>query len=294
MLPVLSAPPSDSTSDLADWLELHLLTGEPWRVTEANARGEVETAGLSEAFSGLVPGAVMKMRRRASTLGDSYPLEDTPGGLRCRRLTTHHLMYVALLGASQWAAVAEPDALHPAALSFEQLCEPVVTNLGGPGGHAVHFGWPSRSGRPEAFPGAIRWLADKLGLLSGDGFRDPRRRDGGVDLVAWRTLPDGETCDHKLVQCTIGRDLLRKAREIDVRQWRRWIAFIEDPRIVLAVPYEVPVRDVQAREARAMGSIVLDRGQLVRAADTESADVQSAAERVLRSISLDLAFNSAE
>lgn len=59
---MLGGPHADSTSDLADWLELQLLTGDAWRVTEANARGQVETAGMLDAFGGLVPGAVMKMR----------------------------------------------------------------------------------------------------------------------------------------------------------------------------------------------------------------------------------------
>lgn len=292
---MLGAPHADTTSDLADWLELRLLTGDAWRVTETNARGEVESAGLIDAFGGLVAGAIMKMQRRASTLRSSYPFEDTPAGLRRATLRDRHLPYVALLGLSQWHVVhVDGSAMQPAASEFEQLCESIVRNLGGPGGQSLHFGWPSRSGRPERFPDAIRWLADKLGLRSGEGFRDPRRRDGGVDLVTWRSLPDGASYDHRLVQCTLGRDLLGKAREIDVRQWRRWIGFIDDPRVVLAVPYEVSSRDVAVREAQSMGSMVLDRAQLVRTADPEAALVQRSARRSLETVGLRLAFESPE
>lgn len=292
---MLGAPYADTTHDLADWLELHLLTGDAWRVTEANARGQVETAGMLDAFGGLVPGAVMKMRRRAALLGSAYPFEATAAGLRRVELKSAHLPYVALLGVSQWQTVrAEEPSLHDAASEFEQVCEVIVETLGGPGGKTAHFGWPSRSGRPERFPDAIRWLAARLELSPGDGFRDPRRRDGGVDLVAWRVLPDGKTYDHRLVQCTVGRDLLRKAREIDTAQWRRWVGFPESPRIVLAVPYEVPTRDVAAREANSMGSIVLDRGLLVRTAALEEPRLSAAGVRALRAVGLDLLFDAPE
>ncbi len=292
---MLGAPHADTTSDLADWLELHILTGDPWRVTEANARGQVETAGLLDAFGGLVPGAVMKMRRRAAALGSAYPFEETVGGLRRVPLSAPHALYVAMLGVSQWQSI-RPDesSFQNAAAEFEQMCEIVIERMGGTGGKAVHFGWPSRSGRPERFPDAIRWLAGRLELAPGDGFRDPRRRDGGADLVAWRMLPNGVTYDHRLVQCTIGRDLLRKAREIDVGQWRRWIRFVEAPRVVLAVPYEVPARDVSAREARSMGSMVLDRALLIRTAEVHERRLLAASQRALRAVGLDLTFDSAE
>lgn len=292
---MLGAPHADTTSDLADWLELHLLTGDAWRVTETNARGQVETTGMLDAFGPLVAGAVMKMRRRATVLGSAYPFEATAAGLRRVRLVPTHLPYVALLAVSQWQSVRPDDPrLHEAASEFEQICEVVLESLGGPGGKTVHFGWPSRSGRPERFPEAIRWLTDRLERVPGDGFRDPRRRDGGVDLIAWRELPDGVTYDHRLVQCTIGRDLLRKAREIDVDQWERWVRFVESPRIVLAVPFEVSARDVAAREARSMGSIVLDRGLLIRSATLDEPRLAAAGRRALDAVGLDLRFDSSQ
>ncbi len=295
MIATLGAPQADTTSDLADWLELYLLMGDPWRVTEANARGAVEMAGFGDAFGGLVAGAVMKMRRRASTLQGSYPFEATPAGLRRSELRPRHLSYVTLLATSQWQLLSsDSSSLQRVASEFEQVSERIICDLGGAGGYAVHFGWPSRSGRPRWFPDAIRWLADKLALPSGEGFRDPKRRDGGVDIVAWRSLPDGTTFDHRLVQCTIGRDILRKAREIDVRQWQRWIGFVEDPRVVLAVPYEISLRDVDVREAQKMGSMVLDRALLVRTVDLQASDLQRACRRALDAMGLDLPFEPTE
>lgn len=290
---MLGTPTVDTTADLADWLELLLLTGDPWRVTEANARGQVETAGIAEVFGALVPGAVMKMRRRCASLGDAYPFEETVAGLRRVQLDVTHLPYVALLGLSQWSCLG-PGSPSPAASAFEQMCEAILEHMGGPGGQAVHFGWPTRSGRPERFPDAIRWLAGRLGLAPGDGYRDPKRRDGGVDLVAWRMLPDGITYDHRLVQCTVGRDFLRKAREIDIDQWLRWIHFVEPPRIVLTVPYEVSSRDVVVREARAMGSLVLDRAVLVRTAASLPSHLVSSCYGALDSVGLSLRFDPTE
>lgn len=262
MLPLHKSPRTESVLHLADWLELQLLQGESWRVTEANSRSHLESQGLHEAFGPSVPGAVITMHRRAKTLGARYPLELAVGGLRRRVLTSEAEPYLALLVISEVDFDESPSALPQAATLFERFCELALPDVGG--GHAIHFGWPNRSGRPERFSDAIRWLAGRLNLHTASGYREPRRRDGGADLVSWRSLEDGRTFDYRLIQCTIGHDVLRKAREVDVAQWMRWIDFLEQPRVSLALPYQTPARSVEVRQAEELGALVLDRVRLLQ------------------------------
>jgi hypothetical protein len=262
MLPLHKSPRTESVLHLADWLELQLLQGESWRVTEANSRTHLESQGLHEAFGPSVPGAVLAMHRRAKILAERYPLVTAVGGLRRRALTPNVLPYLSLLTISAVDFDAAASALPEAATMFERFCEIAIQDVAG--GHAVHFGWPNRSGRPEGFSDAIRWLAARLNLKLSAGYREPRRRDGGADLVGWRSLEDGRTFDYRLIQCTVGHDILRKAREVDVAQWMRWIDFLEVPRVSLALPYQTASRSVEVRQAEALGALVLDRTRLLR------------------------------
>lgn len=291
MLPLRTFPRSDAVRHVADWLELQLLSGEPWRVNESNGLECLERHGLRDAYAASVPGAIIAMSRRATRLEDSYLLERSPGGLRRRQHTTKQLPYVSLLLLSAVDYEASNGALAAAATLFEQFCEGALPDSSG--GQAIHFGWPSRSGRPEGFSDAIRWLASRLNVAPGSGYREPRRRDGGVDLVTWRHLPDGRTFDYRLVQCTLGVELLKKAREIDVEQWQRWIGFWESPRVAIAVPYDTVEKGVERREAEALGSLVYDRSRLVSLCAPNAARVMRVCNDVLKAVPISLAVDPA-
>lgn len=280
MFSLRTVPRTDSAFDLADWVETRLLSSDPWRVTEANFRTYLERHGILEGFESSIANAVLVMRRRARRLGDLYPFDSSSTGIRRLRTPPRSTPYIALLSLSQVEYDSSPEALLEAATMFERFCEQAFLALGGAGGHSVHFGWPNRSGRPEAFPAAIRWLSELLHLSVADGYRDPHRRDGGVDLVLWRSLPDGKTFDYRLVQCTVGRNVLSKSREIDITQWLQWLSFHERPRISLAVPFQTPERSVEVRQAEQMGSIVLDRMRLVE----QAAHAAPATERICQEV----------
>jgi hypothetical protein len=81
------------------------------------------------------------------------------------------------------------------------------------------------------------WLAQRLGIDPGTGYRDPRRKDGGVDVVAWRSFMDGRPgFPVALAQCTIQEEALTKTTDIDVRLWATWLAMDLDPLSVLVLP----------------------------------------------------------
>jgi hypothetical protein len=120
---------------------------------------------------------------------------------------------------------------------FEVITESALANLWGPGGEAITFGFPSRHGRPEAFDQAVIWLAEKIGLTPGIGYRPPYRKDGGVDVVAWRQFADRRPgFPIALAQCTIQRETFTKTTDIDLRLWASWLAMDFDPTSLLVIP----------------------------------------------------------
>ena len=125
----------------------------------------------------------------------------------------------------------------------------------------VHGGAPSEEGRPKEFPEAVAWLALRMGVDVGHGYRPPRRKDGGVDVVAWRPFPDGRTgFPVLLVQCTLEANVVHKSRDVDARLWAGWLSLDVDPSAALAFPGLLP----RAEDWREVASrcVVLDRLRL--------------------------------
>jgi hypothetical protein len=76
-----------------------------------------------------------------------------------------------------------------------------------------------------------------MGVEIGQGYRDPRRQDGGVDIVAWRRFFDGRRgFPIALAQCTIQRETFTKTSDIDLRLWASWLALDVDPLSLLVMP----------------------------------------------------------
>ena len=137
--------------------------------------------------------------------------------------------------------IVHPVPSSEMAVVFERITERAVARLWGGEGRAIRFGWPSDVGRPPEFPQAVPWLAAKLGVKAGVGYRPPRRKDGGVDVVGWRPFPDGRSgFPVVLVQCTLQSDILAKSRDVDARLWASWLMMDEQPVTALAVPQTIP------------------------------------------------------
>ena len=120
---------------------------------------------------------------------------------------------------------------------LEEITEAALAHFWGQGGSALSFGYPSKHGRPEAFDQAVVWLAGKIGLEAGRGYRPPRRKDGGVDVVAWRQFADRRPgFPVALAQCTIQAETFTKTTDIDLRLWASWLAMDSDPLSLLVIP----------------------------------------------------------
>jgi hypothetical protein len=251
-----------SADEAADLVETLVLTAEP-RAMGFHAI-ECSLKRLAPAMPPRLDSAIAVMERRKQAIGSHYPFEIQGAAVR-RMPSWLKGPYACLLplspnGLFRWG-MSEADIVR-AAKVFECIVVVALKLLLGGRAEAVRFAWPSDNGRPPEFPEAILWLAQKMQLRVGSGYRPPRRRDGGVDVVAWRNFGDNRSAfPIILTQCTIQRDATIKSCEIDVRQWSQWLMMLRDPTTAFAVPF-VFGRASEEWNELAQRHVVLDRLRL--------------------------------
>lgn len=257
---------------IADWIETALLVRGP------RPLGIDPLNGLFKKYHGLEPQRVSlgirEMTRRARLLGERYPFkihgEYAVQSLRSAPKSVYAtIMLMAPEGAVREYINATPDEVMT--IVFENVVADASKALWGKEGRALRFGWPSDIGRPPEFDLAIEWLAGKIGVQTGQGYRQPRRKDGGVDVVAWRPFPDNRTgFPIMLVQCTLQHNLLAKGMDVDIRLWGSWLALDVDPATALATP--VALSPSATWDELALKYMVLDRVRIAGLAYTEIED----------------------
>jgi hypothetical protein len=213
--------------------------------------------GISESEVSL---GLKTMSIRQRWLGDRYPFQVGDVAVRLRS-GSGNFVYTLLLMLSPGSPARQLVKRSPdsdMASLFELVVVSAMKRLLGEGSNALRFGWPSDEGRPQDFYSAIEWLAMKMGIAGGSAFRPPLRKDGGVDVVAWRPFPDGRSgFPVALVQCTLQRELVSKSRDIDVRNWAGWLTLDVDPTTVLAVPGTISRKEDWSEIA--LRALILDR-----------------------------------
>jgi len=253
-----------ATSDeLADLVEIALFTiGE--RAAGVNRIEDL----LGRATGGEQPRldvALGVMRRRQMILGSSYPFDVRESAIK-RDDAWPELVYSMLLlmsPANLSRELMSATEISVAAANFERVVVEAIQKYLGEGAKAVRFAWPSDSGRPPEFPDAVKWLAALMGVRLGGGYRQPRRKDGGVDVIGWRPFRDGRSAfPIVLVQCTIQADVLSKSLDIDVRNWSSWLELVRDPSTILSMPQVVP-GNTEVWNELALKNLVFDRMRLV-------------------------------
>lgn len=103
---------------------------------------------------------------------------------------------------------------------------------------------------------------------------NPHRRDGGVDVVAWRPFRDGRSAfPVVLAQTTLQTNYPPKAKDVSSSKWRDWIAFGSDPSTALVIPYVVPMGDHHWNDMRSDVNVIIDRLRLCELLEgTDAAD----------------------
>ena len=252
-----------TTNELADIVESIVFS------LDANSAGDQQIQFyLDRVTMGESPRldlALNAMKRRERILGDQYPFDVLDFAIR-RKKNWKELPYTFLLVMSPgglFRDLMNSEEISQTAINFELMsCEAIKSFLGN-GAQAVRFAWPSDVGRPAEFPEAMKWLAKKMNLQLGSGYRQPRRKDGGVDIVAWRPFKDKKSAfPIVLVQCTIQTDLLNKSNDIDVRNWSVWLEMTSDPSTILCVPQILPNNNEVWNEL-ALKNMIFDRLRVV-------------------------------
>lgn len=243
--------------EYADWIETTVLARGSHLGLDLIIASGADDCGLGEAQVSL---GLKTMRQRESWLGESYPFHVGDVAVQPRP-GAENSVYACLLMLSPNSPARQLMFRSPTnemAVTFEKLVAAASKKLLGDGSSAVRFGWPSDEGRPQNFHSAIEWLAQKMGISAGSAFRPPLRKDGGVDVVAWRPFPDAKSgFPVVLVQCTLQSDFVPKARDIDVRNWSGWLTLDIDPLTVLAIPGTIAKREDW--DEIALRSLILDR-----------------------------------
>lgn len=226
-----------TTEAIADWIETSVLVSSSGHF----GRDKLDELAMTEigASPMKVSMAIGTMAKRAAMLGDSYPFVASEIAV-LRRDSRHAAIYVALLHLTPGSVARQTVRGSETAVMgelLEEISEAALANFWGPGGDALSFGYPSKHGRPESFDQAVVWLAGKIGLEAGRGYRPPRRKDGGVDVVAWRQFADRRAgFPVALAQCTIQAETFTKTTDIDLRLWASWLAMDSDPLSLLVIP----------------------------------------------------------
>ena len=226
-----------ASEEVADWIETSVLISSSGHLS----RDRIDEIAMTEI--GAPPAKISLglnvMARRAAILGAAYPFTVNEFAV-LRRAGDLGAAYAELLCLTPRSAarqtVRAADTAEMGSL-LEDIAETALANYWGPGGDAVNFGYPSKHGRPEAFDQAVQWLADRMGLQPGRGYRPPRRKDGGVDVVLWRRFADHRSgFPIGLAQCTIQSEMFTKTSDVDLRLWASWLAMDVDPVSILVLP----------------------------------------------------------
>lgn len=252
--------------EIADWLEIAMIaSGQKGNTNHKLEEWASSLCGLSDHQ---VASALKIIERRSSILKDRYPFEINEYAVvfHSERLNFGYTYLLAISRPSYLATWQSHSPTQEDADLFEDFVARVLEVYLGSNSHALAFGWPSKLGRPQEFHKAIEWLAGKMGIEAGSAFRPPRRKDGGVDVVAWKGFGDKRSgFPTYLVQCTLQRDFLPKSRDIDLRLWAGWLEMDRDPIAILAVPKTVSPGELW-NEISA-NAIVFDRIRLTEYCD---------------------------
>jgi hypothetical protein len=226
-----------SADDIADCLESLILCS----TSSATGLGQLQEFAetVLQVGDASFTFAVNRMRNRKSVLGDSYPFQfDVASVIRTDDASiSPYTQFLLMSGTALVQLDSGESSLSGPEQWFEELVLESMRSWLGVDSEGVRFGWPSDSGRPPEFPDAIRWLSSRMNVELGSAYRPPIRKDGGVDVVVWRPFGDLRSgFPIILVQCTLQKDLISKARDIDVTNWSGWLAMDQPPMTALATP----------------------------------------------------------
>ncbi len=213
--------------ELADWLEMNVLLGKAGQASLDNLRAALKAGTLGQSLNASREEQTVQLedtlacvRRelacRASLAGQAYPFRLRSSSLeRVTRNNSRFSTYTFCLMLSYIPWEKRRVTGHFPERTFEELsCLVAKQYLGG---DSLRFAWPRVTSQlPSQFEQAVNELCKRIG--EGDGYRAAdaldSEKDGGLDVVAWRTI---DPRPGKLVlfgACATGGDWEDKLQEL--------------------------------------------------------------------------------
>jgi hypothetical protein len=251
---------SYSSDAVADIIELVLICGSNRSLPQRKIQDRLEAWSITDTEFAL---GINQMAKRSKALRGAYPFDVSAAAITSSA-QQRQLTYTSLLLMTSGIAHLSVPRKQRADLTLclEHVVEDCLRHLYGPATRSLRFGHPSEHGRPPGFPDSVLWLGRQLGIkVAGTLYRDPRRQDGGLDVVVWRPFPDGqEGFPLLLVQATVEPRFAHKANDLNARLWALLLGLDTDPPTALAIPGTVSDRNLW--EEISTRSMLLDRLRL--------------------------------
>ena len=143
---------------------------------------------------------------------------------------------------------------------FERLTAILLDDFFGNGTNVLNCGTANPE-KPNSFWNTIAWISTRLSIPVGSQVRPSRLKDGGVDIIVWKSPPDSRSgFPVMLVQATVQQNLYSKCKDIDRRMWSSWLTMDVDPIIALSSPHLV--LDKFEYQEISVNAMILDRIRL--------------------------------
>jgi len=255
---MIKIPEPDSSSVVADWLELYV-------ATTGSVVSKAKLSSLLERLSGEEPREAyisdiwreltsrQKLYKTVPFVIDEYAIEPVED-------QKPKIAYIACLLIALYGPVN--SSINVAKL-FERLsCLAVKRYLDGEG---IVFGWPLEPGEETSIRERIIHVASRLNERYVESPRETYK-DRGVDVIAWKPFSEPRNSQVVvLLQCASGKDWRSKTRDLPLRSWEQYIHWSNNPIKAFAVPCVISSRDWH--DVSKEGGILFDRIRITNLID---------------------------
>lgn len=195
----------------ADWLELLALTTNDGNASHGDLQRVLNRLSV-DGFNDICTDCMTELHRRVAATGANYPFAFSGTLLQMRGDWQDYVPYVFCLLLSYCGEGAKriPRVRHE--MMFEELSCLAARNY--IGGEVVRFGAP-RTELPRGFRDALTFVCGKVKEWTPVSGKTLCRKDGGLDLVAWKHFPDEQIGKIILFgHCASGADWNDKINEL--------------------------------------------------------------------------------
>ncbi|MBI3986597.1 MAG: hypothetical protein HY343_06740 [Lentisphaerae bacterium] len=196
---------------LTDWLELLALTVDDGNASHGDLQRALNRLGV-DGFDTICTDCMRELHRRVAATRENYPFTFSGTLLKSKGDWRDFTPYVFCLLLSYCDEKMKKIKGFQHEIMFEQLSCLAARNY--IGGDALRFGSP-RKELPSGFLEALTVVCGKVKEWTPVARKTLRRKDGGLDLVAWKHFPDEQI--GKLVlfgHCASGSDWDDKINEL--------------------------------------------------------------------------------